>query len=131
MRTTRSAYAREDVGDQRTKDKAKPIDAKLLADLGRGLDKYFAQQERGTGGGHRQEVRRPFIRKKQEPLSCTSLRQAIITDVKATVRWLRQLNMIHDSGVTASTSSTEGWADCLDLDAPQRINGRHHDVNAT
>jgi hypothetical protein len=116
MRTTRSAYAREDVGDQRTKDKAKPIDAKLLADLGRGLDKYFAQQERGTGGGHRQEVRRPFIRKKQEPLSCTSLRQAIITDVKATVRWLRQLNMIHDSSVTAAAKSTQGWADWTSIE---------------
>jgi hypothetical protein len=98
------------------KHKAKPVDAKLLADLGRGLDKYFAQQERGTGYGHRPEVRRPFVRKRQDPLSCTSLRQAIITDVKATVRWLRQLNMIHDSGVTASTSSTEGWADMTTIE---------------
>jgi hypothetical protein len=98
------------------KHKAKPIDAKLLADLGRGLDKYLAQQERGAGGGHRQEVRRPFVRKKQEPLPCTSLRQAIIIDMKSTVRWLRQLNMIHDSGVTAGASSTEGWADMTTIE---------------
>ena len=98
------------------KHKAKPVDAKLLADLGRGLDKYFAQQERGTGGGHRQEVRRPFIRKKQEPLPCTSLRQAIIIDMKSTVRWLRQLNMIHDSPATATAKSTQGWADWTSIE---------------
>ena len=113
---TRSAYARADSGDSRVKDAAKPIDAKELAAVGRALDQYLARQERGTGGGHRQEVRRPFVRKKQDPLSCTSLRQAIIIDMKWTVRWLRQLNMIHDSGVTASTSSTEGWADMTTIE---------------
>jgi hypothetical protein len=96
------------------KDAAKPVNAKLLADLGRGLDKYFAQQERGTGYGHRPEVRRPFVRKKQEPPPCCSLRQAILLSFKSEIRTFKSYGMIRVPN--ASATSTEGWADWTSIE---------------
>ena len=69
------------------------------------------RQVHHTRRAQKAEVRTPFLRRKQPPLECRTLRQAILASVKSSVLFFRSLGMIRGGAVEAA--STEGWEDWI------------------
>jgi hypothetical protein len=99
-------------------------EAALGREAGKALDAFLSS--RGIARGKRQVFAMfiehapasiTFQRKAQPPCPFHSLQLALLASA---VRAMRSAGMLH-----YAHEDTEGWADCLDLDAPQRINGRH------